>query len=36
MKITKIKPIPKYILAKIKALDKKSNSYANPYRRFYS
>ena len=36
MKIAKIKPIPKYILAKIKALDKKSNNYANPYRRFYS
>ena len=36
MKIAKIKPIPKYILAKIKALDKKSNTYSNPYRRFYS
>ena len=36
MKVEKIKPIPKYILEKIKRLDKISNPTPNPFRRFYS
>lgn len=36
MKKEKIKPIPKYILEKIKKLDKKCNPTPNSYRRFYS
>ena len=36
MKIDKIKPIPKYILKRIKALDKKENIIQPSFRRFYS
>ena len=36
MKIDKIKPIPKYILNKIKSYDKQLNPMPNPNRRFYA
>ena len=36
MKISKIKPIPKYILSKIKRYDKKLNPTPNSNRRFYA
>ena len=36
MKISDIKPIPKYILAKIKKLDKHFNPRPNSNRRFYA
>ena len=36
MKIEKIKPIPKYIVAKIKKMDKETNPKPNGHTRFYS